>query len=47
MVIEDEADLRELLDLMLPGADGFEVCRRLKTQSETRDVPVIILTARG
>lgn len=36
-----------LLDLMLPGIDGLEVCRRLKRESETESVPVIMLTARG
>ncbi|MDO9693195.1 MAG: response regulator transcription factor [Candidatus Latescibacteria bacterium] len=36
-----------LLDLMLPGLDGKEVCRRLKQQEETRSIPVIMLTARG
>ena len=35
-----------LLDLMLPGIDGLEVCRRLKAQPETRDVPIIMLTAK-
>ena len=33
-----------VLDLMLPGLDGFEVCRRMRASSET---PVIMLTARG
>ena len=33
-----------VLDVMLPGVDGFEVCRRLRRDS---DVPVIMLTARG
>jgi DNA-binding response OmpR family regulator len=33
-----------VLDLMLPGIDGLEVCRRLRTRS---DVPVLMLTARG
>lgn len=33
-----------LLDLKMPGIDGFEVCRRLKSIDETRDTPVIILT---
>ena len=35
-----------LLDLMLPGIDGLEVCRQLKAQSETRDIPIIMLTAK-
>jgi len=36
-----------LLDLMLPGIDGLEVCRTLKSRDQTRDVPVIMLTAKG
>jgi DNA-binding response OmpR family regulator len=34
-----------ILDLMLPDIDGFEVCRQLKADQETRKVPVIMLTA--
>ena len=33
-----------LLDIVMPGLDGFEVCRRLKQDSNTRDIPVIFLT---
>jgi two-component system phosphate regulon response regulator PhoB len=36
-----------LLDLMLPGMPGTEVCRRLKQNRETANIPVVILTARG
>jgi putative two-component system response regulator len=34
-----------LLDLMMPGMDGFEVLRRLKANATTREIPVILLTA--
>lgn len=33
-----------LLDIVMPGLDGFEACRRLKATAETRDVPVIFMT---
>ena len=51
----DEADLmlKEslpdllLLDWMLPGLSGIELCRRLRQRDETRELPIILLTARG
>jgi len=51
-----EAGLREankrkpdliVLDLMMPGMDGLEVCRRLRRQNDTQDIPIIMLTAKG
>ncbi|MCI0547169.1 MAG: response regulator transcription factor [Candidatus Rokubacteria bacterium] len=36
-----------LLDVMLPGLDGFEVCRRIRAAPELAGVPVLMLTARG
>ncbi len=81
LIVEDEADIRELLrfnleregfsvleaadgnealrlarqhlpdlmllDVMIPGPDGFEVCRLLGAQAETAHIPVLMLTARG
>jgi len=50
---EAETRLREslpdlvLLDWMLPGLSGIELCRRLRTRTETQRLPVIMLTARG
>lgn len=34
-----------LLDVMMPGIDGFETCRRIKESPQTRDIPVIFITA--
>jgi DNA-binding response OmpR family regulator len=36
-----------ILDLMLPGLDGFEVCKELKRSPATKNIPVLMLTARG
>ena len=36
-----------LLDLMLPKVDGLEVCRLLKSEPETKNVPIIMITAKG
>jgi PleD family two-component response regulator len=36
-----------LLDVMMPGIDGYEVCRRLKGNRETQNIPVIFVTALG
>lgn len=50
---EAEAQIAEgapdlvLLDWMLPGLSGIELCRRLRGRSDTRQMPIIMLTARG
>ena len=36
-----------VLDLLLPSVDGLEVCRRLKGDSKTRDIPIVMLTAKS
>ncbi len=36
-----------ILDLMLPGQDGIEVCKRLRADAETRNIPIVMLTAKG
>ncbi len=35
-----------LLDLMMPGLDGLEVCRRLRANDATADIPIVMMTAR-
>ncbi len=46
LVTEETPDLI-VLDWMLPGVSGIEICRRLKTRAETRNVPIIMLSARS
>jgi len=36
-----------LLDIMMPGMDGYEVCRQLKSRADTKKIPVIFITAKG
>ncbi|HUD20607.1 MAG TPA: response regulator [Candidatus Saccharimonadales bacterium] len=36
-----------LLDILLPGINGFEILKRLKARADTRDIPVIVLTNLG
>ena len=45
LAADEKVDL-VLLDLMIPGLDGFDVCRKLKSQNHTARIPVIMLTAK-
>ena len=47
VVCAHERPAMVLLDIMLPGIDGMEVCRRLKSAPTTADIPIIMLTAKG
>jgi two-component system phosphate regulon response regulator PhoB len=47
LVASEEKPDVVLLDWMLPHLSGIEVCRRLRTRQETRNVPIIMLTTRG
>jgi adenylate cyclase len=44
-IVEKQKPDLILLDILMPKMDGYEVCRRLKENPETRDIPVIFLTA--
>lgn len=46
-LIQKELPDLVLLDLMLPGLDGIEICRRLRSQTATKNIPIIMVTAKG
>ena len=46
VALKDHPDLI-LLDAMMPGIDGFETCRRLKKEEVTKDIPVLMVTAKS
>lgn len=45
-ILKHKPDL-VLLDIMMPGIDGYEVCQRLKADKLTKDIPIIFITARN
>lgn len=47
MMVDEKLPDLILLDWMLPKVSGIEVCRRLRARTETRNIPIIMLTARG
>ncbi len=46
LLVKRELPDAVLLDIMMPDIDGFEVCRKLKLNPATKDIPVIFVTAR-
>ena len=46
-LVKNEGPDLVLLDLMLPGLDGIEICRTLKADHSTRSIPIIMVTAKG
>ena len=46
-IVEERSVDMMLLDWMLPGMSGIEVCRQLRRKTETRKLPIIMITARG
>ncbi|OGB94591.1 MAG: DNA-binding response regulator [candidate division NC10 bacterium RBG_16_65_8] len=46
LIVRDHPSL-VILDLMLPGTDGLEICRRLRANGATKSIPIIMLTARA
>ncbi len=47
MMVDERLPDLVVLDWMLPKVSGIEVCRRLRSRPETRNIPIVILTARG
>ena len=43
--LEEELPDCILLDVMMPGIDGFETCKRIKADNRTKDIPIIFITA--
>jgi two-component system alkaline phosphatase synthesis response regulator PhoP len=46
-IIQNQVPDLVLLDLMLPGMGGLDICRQMKSNSRTRNIPIIMVTAKG
>ena len=46
-LVRNQSPALVLLDLMLPGIDGLSICQQLKSDPITRDIPIIIVSAKG
>ncbi|MFW5648929.1 MAG: response regulator transcription factor [Candidatus Alkaliphilus sp. MAG34] len=46
MAKKERPDLA-ILDVMMPGMDGYEVCKKIKTDPKLKDIKILILTAKG
>jgi two-component system phosphate regulon response regulator PhoB len=46
-LIDEQTPQLVILDIMLPDLDGLEVCRKLKREPTTRDIPIVMVSARG
>ena len=47
LLVKRELPDAVLLDIMMPDIDGFEVCRKLKLNPSTKDIPIVFITARS
>lgn len=47
MILEEESIDLVLLDILMPGIDGFEVCRRMKENASSSKIPVVFITAKS
>ena len=46
-MVRNQSPVLVVLDLMLPGMDGLSVCQQIKSDPFTRDIPIVIISAKG